>query len=454
MSLKGILNIKSPHVKKYLTNTSWIFWDYVLRQGFNIFIGIYVARYLKPEGFGSLSYASVYIQLLQPLAYIGLSSIIIRDLIKYKDKSNEILGTAFVFKLIASIVSLLIIACIAWSLNISLSGKWNIVVASISLLVSPLQIIDLYFQANVKAKYIAYAQQTSTILVGALKFFGVIMCFPLIWFVCMIVIEAVITSLMLAFFYKANKQEIKKWRFDKQVAQTFLKELLPFVFSGFFIVLYMKIDQLMIYSMLDATSLGIYTAAVKLCEPFYLIASLICSSLFPAIINGLLISREEYEHRLQRLFNMLTWLAIFVSLGIQLFANTIIQIIYGTTFAGAEVVLQIYFWASVFVFQGVIASQAYAAEKIQVYSTFYTFIGAIVNIALNLWLIPLIGVKGAALATLISYVISGVLLNVMFKQTRFVFKQQAYAYIAIFTKPKSLLSAFYASKNNTGKIPS
>lgn len=449
MQIPFFNKIKSPHVKKYAANTSWVFADFFLRQGLNIIVGIYVARYLLPEGLGTLSYATTYLQLLQPFAHIGLTAIVIRDLVKSKDETPSIMGTAFTFKLCSSFLSFLAILCIIYFINGTTTSKWYILIASASVLISPLQVIDFYFQAEVKAKYIVYAQQIATVTISALRLLGVFLSFKISWFVWMLFAETVITSLMLVLFYILNKQQISLWRFDKLIAKRFLRELWPVIFSGFFIALYMRIDQLMIFEMLDAKALGIYAAAVKLCEPFYTVATLICSSLFPAIINGLEISRKEYEHRLQRLFNILTWLSILVSILIHFTSPIIINLIYGDDYAGAESVLQVYFWASILVFQGVVAGQAYVAEKLQLYGTLYTAIGAGINIGLNLILIPKMGVMGAALATLTAYSFSATLLNALFKPTRLIFKQQILAFTAIFTKPKLLLQSFHVTKNNS-----
>lgn len=450
MQLPFINKIKSPHIKKYAANTSWVFADFVFRQGLNIVIGIFVARYLLPEGLGKLSYATTYVQLLQPLAHFGLTAIVIRDLVKFKQETNSIIGTAFVFKLITSIITFCIIIIICWVLNyINTTTGTLILIASGSILISPLQVIDLYFQAEVKAKFIVYAQQISTVVVSLLRLMGVFRHFSITWFVWMFLLEALLTSVLLLIFYHKEKNTIKAWHYDSAVAKRFLKELWPVIFSGFFIALYMRIDQIMIFDLLDDKSLGIYSAAVKLCEPFYIVATMICSSLFPAIVNGLEINRKEYENRLQRLFNMLTWLAILASSIIHLVSPYIIHIVYGEKYVGAENVLRIYFWASILVFQGIVAGQAYVVEKLQMYSTLYTFIGALINIGLNFLLIPKMGVVGAAIATLIAYTLSATLLNAVFKPTRNIFKQQLIALTAIFTKPKQLLYLINDRKNNT-----
>lgn len=434
--------IKSTHVKKYVANTGWVFADFFIKMVLNVFVGIYVARYLLPEGLGKLSYATTYLQLLQPIAHVGLTAIIIRDLVKFKDQSNLILGTAFVFKMWSSVIAFIGILGITLWVDGGTESTWYVIIASASILVSPIQVIDFYFQSQVQSKYIVYAQQISTVIVSALRLLGVALSFSLSWFVWMIVVEAIISTLMLMVYYKLNKQHIKLWKYDKTIAKAFLGELWPVILSGFFVALYLRIDQLMIFKMMDAKALGIYAAAIKLCEPFYVVASLICTSLFPAIVTGLQMGRSEYENRLQRLFNILTWLAIGTSVFVHFTAPFLIKVIYGADYVGTESVLQVYFWASIFVFQGIVAGQAYSAEKMQLYGTIYTALGAIINIVLNYILIPKMGVMGAAVSTLVAYSCSSILLNAVFKSTRPLFKQQMLAYTALFTKPKALIQSF------------
>jgi O-antigen/teichoic acid export membrane protein len=444
VQLPLINKIKSKHVKKYAANTGWVFADFTIKMVLNLLVGIYVARYLLPEGLGQLSYATTYLQLLQPIAQIGLTAIVIRDLVKFKDNSHKILGTAFIFKIWASVISFIGILLIAFIFDEN--TKWFIIIASATILVSPFQVIDFYFQSQIKSKFVVYAQQISSITVSLLRLVGVFLSFSITWFVWLIFIEALIVSLMLLIFYKLNKQQIKLWQYDKATAKSYMSELWPVVLAAFFVALYLRIDQIMIYKMLDPKSLGIYSAAIKLCEPFYVVASLLCSSLFPAIVTGLEISKKEYEYRLQRLFNILTWLAIITSAFVFFLSPYIINLLYGPSYLGSENVLSVYFWASVFIFQGIVAGQAYAAEKIQIYGTIYSASGALINVILNFTLIPKMGVMGAALSTLVAYFVSSVLLNVLFKKTRHIFKQQLIAYVAIYTKPKTLIQSYLFSQ--------
>lgn len=410
----------------------------ILRQGANIFVGFFIARYLLPHGLGIITLASTYLQLLMPLAQLGLNSIVIRDLIKSRENTSAILGTAFVLKLLASFFTFIAILIISFYATTDVTIRYYIIIYSLTVFFTPFQVIDFYFQSEVKAKFIAYAQQAASIISSILRLIGIWYRLDISWFIYCFVIELFITTSFLLILYTIKGQSVLNWRYDKGIALKLLKALLPVILSGFFIALYMRIDQLMIYEKLGSDSLGIYSAAVKLCEPFYIVSSIVVSSLFPAIINGLNIGRAEYEVRTQKLFNLLTALPIIVSIVIGFFANPIVHIVYGPGFEGAGKVVQIYFWASLFVFQGVVANQCFIAENIQKYSTIYTLIGALVNIVLNAIFLPYYGVIGAAYATLISYMLSATILNGLFKPTRPIFKQQLKAVLAIFS-PKKLL---------------
>jgi O-antigen/teichoic acid export membrane protein len=439
----------SPHKKKYLINTLWVFGGFILRYGVNMIVSVYLARYLQPEGFGVLSYASTFLQLLSPLALMGLYGIITRELVRGEHDEKVVMGTAFYLKLTASVATTILIIIIAQFTESESSDKWNILIASASLLVSPFGVIDFFFQAKVQSKYIVYSQQAAYLITSAIRVLLIVWQAPVYAFVIMIFADAFLAALGLLFYYNLQGFSVKTWRFDKELSKIIMKEVPKVMFADFFIVLYMKIDQVMIDKMLGSTDLGIYSAAVKLCEPFYMVATLLLASLFPAIVNGMKISIKEYRHRLQRLFNVLTWLAIFVSIIVTLFSEFIINTLFDTAFASAAPVLALYFWSSVFIFQGTLASQAYMVEKKQQYSLYYTLVGATINIGLNFYFIPNYGLIGSCWATLISYACSATLMNAVSKATFNIFVLQMHSFIAIFTKPQTLsVKSLLKNKNN------
>jgi len=168
----------------------------------------------------------------------------------------------------------------------------------------------------------------------------------------------------------------------------------------------MKIDQVMIKRMLNNSEAGYYASAVKLCEMWYFIPMAISSSLYPAIINAKKRGEIFYKKRLQQLYDIMSWLSISIALFFTIFAHSIIIFLYGEKFIPAIPVLQIYVWSSIGTFLGVASSQFLVTENLTKISFYRTFIGMVINVILNIYLIPRVGILGAAFATLISYTIA------------------------------------------------
>jgi len=159
----------------------------------------------------------------------------------------------------------------------------------------------------------------------------------------------------------------------------------------------------MIKNILDSNELGFYAAAVKLSEAWYFIPVALTNSLYPAIVNAKKVGEEFYNNRLQKLYDILAWMAIAIAIPVSIFSREIINIIFGKEFHSAAPVLTIYIWAGVAVFLGVASSQYLITENFTKLSLYRNLFGVVINVGLNFILIPAYGIIGAALATLISY---------------------------------------------------
>jgi O-antigen/teichoic acid export membrane protein len=157
--------------------------------------------------------------------------------------------------------------------------------------------------------------------------------------------------------------------------------------------------------MMSEEAVGYYAAAVRICEAWYFIPVTLCNAIFPAIVNAKNVSTEFYNNRMQKLYDILTWSAIGIAVPVTIFSSQIIELLFGNEFSPAAPVLTIYIWAGVAVFLGVASSQYLINENFTKLSFTRTTIGMIVNVILNLILIPYYGIIGSAIATLISYTV-------------------------------------------------
>ncbi len=397
------INFSSSSFKKYLANTSWLFFERILRIIISFVVVIYVVRYLGPKDFGLYSYVLSFTWLFVAISTLGLETISVREIVKQPEKKDEIIGTVFTLRLLGGIAAITLIALVLLFSREEFYISMLILIASAAFIFQSFSAIEYYFRAIVKAKYNAYALSTSVIFSSALKIILILIEAPLVYFIAAFTFEYIVLAIGLVAVYKINKNKIFSWNYSKLISRSLLKDSWPLALSGVVVMIYMKIDQVMIKHMIGEEAVGFYAAAVRLCEAWYFIPVTLCNSIFPAIYNAKNVSEDFYNNRMQKLYDLLTWLAIGIAVPVTFLSDEIINILFGVDFAPAASVLTIYIWAGVAVFLGVASSQYLINENLTKLAFLRTLIGMIINVILNFILIPVYGIIGAAVATLVSY---------------------------------------------------
>jgi len=419
---------------KYFKNTSWLFAEKVLRMVVGLFVGIWVARYLGPEQFGLFSYAQSFVGLFSAIATLGLNGIVVRELVKFPEKEKELLGTAFILKVFGAVITLCILAiAINFTSNDNNTNILIFIIAS-AVIFQSFNIIDFYFQAKVMSKYVVFTNSFSLLLSSIVKIVLILNHASVMAFAWVVVFDSIILSFGYLYWYFRVKKEFLLFQiiFDFKLAKSLLKDSWPLIFSSIVIAIYMKIDQVMIKEMLNNEAVGQYAAAVRLSEAWYFIPMVISSSLFPAIINAKKISEKLYYERLQKLYDLMVIVAVSIAIPITFLSDFIVDFLYGNKYNEAGSILMIHIWAGVFVFLGVVSSKWFIAENLQKYSFYRTLSGAVINILLNFILIPKFGVKGAAVATLISQVVASYVFNIFNQKLFITFQLQTNAILWLF----------------------
>ena len=240
----------------------------------------------------------------------------------------------------------------------------------------------------------------------------------MIWFAVALMLDQAVVAVLFLIMYRWKIEKFPYLSFSIIKAKLLLKDAWALMFAGIVVSVYMKIDQVMLKEMLNTKAVGVYAAAVKLCEAWYFVPTVVTASLFPAILSTRQKSKPLYQDRLQKLYDLMVWGSVAVAIPTTLVADWLILILYGNEFKDAADVLRIYIWGGVFVALGVASSKWLVVENLQIYSFYRTALGAVLNISCNLWLIPIYGIKGAVFATLISYFIVAYVSLGFFKKTR------------------------------------
>jgi len=408
-----------PNLVKVISNTGWLFADKILRMGVGVLVGVWVARYLGPADYGLWNYAISFSALLSVLGTLSMDNIVVRDLLQEPSEQHKLLGTCFVLRLLGALLSLLITVVAAWFVR---NGDWLTVVlvalSSAGFVFQSLNVIDFYFQSHLKSKLTVYAQNLAFILASIVKVILLLMHAPLIAFACASLMELMLAGLFIVIAFRHDHQSIRGWRFDKQLAKRLLKDSFPLILSGIAIMVYMRLDQVMLGEMIGDEAVGIYSAAIKLTEVWYFMPMSIASSVFPVIIRSKHQDAALYNERLRKMYDFMAMLGIVVAVITTFVAQFVIRLLYGAAYAAAAGVLTVTIWTGVIICLSTIHSRWLLLENLQKYNLHYAVIGAVSNFIANLFLIKSMGIIGAAYGTLIAQFIPMIVVLALNKQVR------------------------------------
>jgi len=404
---------------RYFKNTSWMMGEQLLRMIAGLLVGIWIVQYLGPEQFGIFSYAVAFTSIFVGVAKLGLDgSIIGRELINHPQQQDVYLGTAFWLKIMgASIVLLLLAIMTPFLYNDSTINLYIFIIAT-GFIFQSFEVIEFYFQSQVLSKIVSICKIIQIIISSVIKLYLILSESELIWFVLVTTFDVFSLAVTYIIAYKLKKNIAFYTHFDLTTAKQLLKNSWSLMLSAFLIAAYMRIDQILIKEILGEHDLGIYSSAIRLSEFFYVVPLIISTSLLPAVFNAKKNNEEIYRQRLQKIYNLMVWITVSTALLTSIFSEEIITILYSNEYKAASSVLTIHIWSNVFLSLGFVGSMWILAENLQIYTNYFIIIGIIINVSMNLLLIPYYGIVGSAMSVLISHAASSYLAPALFKKTR------------------------------------
>jgi len=403
-------------VQQAVGNTGWLLLDRFVRSGVTFIIIVWLARYLGPQQFGIFNYVLAFVAITNAIASFGLEGIVIRELVHSPSDRDEILGTALAIKLLGAAFSfILAITAIQWLRPDETILLWLVMISAAGSFFMALDVIDYWFRSIVQSKYTVIARVMSSIILNITKAGLIIFKAPLEAFIITTFVEVALAGGLLMVMYKLHVGRIHAWNITKARAAALLKNSWPLFLSVMAVMIYMKVDQVMIGEILGNQEVGTYSVAVRLVEMWYVVPAIIASSIFPALYKLKFSNPKRYMWRIQQYFDFMVIVPVMVGVFVSIFAEQLIVLIYGDEYRDAVGVLLIYIWSSVFVFLMVATGSYLTAENKTKFMLFRYTLGMSINITLNWLLIPLCGIQGSAFATLISYLFVAYLSSCLYK---------------------------------------
>lgn len=422
-NISNRLNL-SPTKRKVIRNIVWAVIGKVVTLLGGLLVGIFVARYLGPEQYGLMSYVLSYIAIFQVLAYFGMDNIEIREESKTPEEKDKIIGTAICLKLIFAVATIGLVALTVCIFEADSFTRWMVMLYSISMIANSFGVIRNYFTSLVWNEYIVKTEITRTFIGAGIKVALLLLHAPLAWFIAATLFDTILIAGGYLVSYRSKIDSIRKWRYDKTIAIYLIKQSFPLLLSGAAVVVYTKIDQVIIRNLLNTESVGYYSVADRFVEICLFIPTILSQTITPILVQSYSENKSEYDQKSQQFMNIMVWSTLILCVVICLIALPMVRYTFGTQYLLSVPILQI----MVFKVVGNALAQSSGAmiivESKQKYTLFRNIIGCGVCIVLNYLLIPNFGLKGAAYASILTSLCAGYLSHLIIPQYRYLFTKQ------------------------------
>lgn len=413
LNVKRYLRNIEGNKKKVFLNVFWAMTGKIINMLGVLFVGILVARYLGPEKYGLMNYVISYVSIFTVIATFGLSNIEVRELSKEPQKKNEILGTCFVLRIIFATLGYLLV-CL--SLVIYKTDSFTtvmILLYAITLYSGCFEVIRNYFTSIVKNEYVVKSEISRTILGALIKVVLLFFHAPLELFICATIFDTFLVASGYCLSYSLKVGKIRDWKYERELVPYMTKQSFPLVLSGAAVIVYQRIDQVMIGNMIDKESVGYFATAGRFLDLILFLPHVLTQTVTPMLVKVYKTgNHNEYRIKSEQFISIVVWVSILLAVSVSISSFWLIKLTYGAKYMAAVPVLQIMAFKTVGMALSSSGGQLMIIEKIQKWAVIKNIIGCCVCVGLNYLLLPKYGIIGSAWVTIITLAISGCLGNI------------------------------------------
>ncbi len=402
---------------KEVKNAGWLIGGKIAQMILSLLVGMISARYLGPSNYGLISYGTALVSFFMSFCTLGINAIIIKNFFEYPEEQGKAIGSAIFLRVLSSICSAILIVLISLLLDF---GEWETIgvvgLCSVSLIFHAFDTINYWFQAQHKSKITAIVTFFAYFATAVYKIILLILKKSVFWFAFSTSVDYIVLSVLLFVAYK--KHNGPKMQFSLQKGKQLLSKSYHYILSGMMVAIYGQTDKLMLKQMLGESSVGYYATAVAICSMWTFVLSAVIDSMYPTIVKSFKADQKIFERKNRQLYALVFYISVVVSIIFTLFGQFIVHILYGEAYLPAVRPLRFITWYTAFSYFGVARNVWMVCNEKQKYLKYMYIAAVIINIVLNLLLIPLMGASGAALASLITQICTSIILPYMIKALR------------------------------------
>ena len=402
---------------KVIKNAKWIIICKVFQAVLGVVISSLTARYLGDSSFGVINYAASIVTFVVPIMQLGFTNVLVQETINNPDEEGKIYGTVILLSFINSLVCILGIVGIVSLINAGEKEKIMVCgLYGLMLIPQALEMIQYWFQAKYISKYTSVIALIAYAIITCYKIFLLATKKTVYWFSVSHALDYLIIAIVLLILYKRLGGQ--KLSFSLRVARRIFARSKHYIVSGLMVTIFAQTDKIMINLMMDDAATGWYSAAVSCAGITSFLFVAIIDAVRPWVFEQLKVGEREFEKSVVLLYSIIIYLALAQSVFMTLFAKLIILILYGNQFLNSINALKIIVWYTTFSYMGAVRNVWILAQNKQKFLWVINLSGAIFNIILNFTFIPLWGINGAAVASLLTQIFTNFLIGFIIQPIR------------------------------------
>jgi O-antigen/teichoic acid export membrane protein len=388
--------------KRIARNTSLLTIGQIISYGESAIYAILVARYLGAEGLGILNFGVSLIAIFSVIVNFGLGTLTTREVARDRSKASKYLANVIPIQVLLAFTSISLIVVLVNAIGYPQQTIYVVYILSVGLIVSTLSSLFLaIFQAFEELKF----QAMVLVITSVAALCGALIVIQLHLNVVAFALFALVSSgIGLAFVYAICVRRFFKpyLEADFDFWRSALKEAWPMAATAMSVMIFFRIDVVMISLIQGTTAVGFYSIAYTLSEASLVVPSMFVVSLLPILSKLHQDPKQSFQDTCAQVIRYLLYLALPMALFVTMWAKPIVSFLYGARFDPSVAALQILIWSAAIMYVSMVLGTALVAANLQKLSMKLNLLQAALNISLNVLLIPKYSYFGASFATVVA----------------------------------------------------
>ncbi|GAA3893867.1 MULTISPECIES: flippase [Gibbsiella] len=402
-------------MKTVLMNSLWLMLERISLSLSGIFVSVYVARYLGPAQYGLISYLLSVIAIGVPLVQLGADTVLFNRVAKRVHSGIRLMLASM--RIRRQLFAVIAVPLMAWALlTQDRTSQIMMALMLVSAYFSVQDVYKIYYDALLKSKLNTMINNVALLLSIIMRLVLVNLELPLVWFAVPYVLSSLLPYLVRSVLFHRSRLPLRPIakRHQRGYGRYLLKVGLPLAVSGLSIVIYTRIDQIMLGNYLGEHSVGLYSAAITLSQGWVFVPMALITSMLPSVAGAR--TQQLKEDRIRLLYLVVLLLSAPVILLLSLFPTQLVVLLFGENFRETATILALCSVTSLFSVMGTVSYQAIVLFGGYRFIAIKMPLAALVNVVMNIVLIPRYGIHGAAISTLITEFVSFFVFNGFFRR--------------------------------------